>query len=110
LGGQGPSAAASSDLTDSSDSTGAPRLAPGLRDRSVLLISGLYDGELWVPQLPQLDHMHLPLYRALRAEEAPDVGFRLFMDEHAFAASRTELAESLLSWLRSCEAGTPCGG
>jgi hypothetical protein len=68
------------------------------------------EGESWVPQLPQLEHMHLPLYRALRAEEAPDVGFRLFMDEHAFAASRTELAETLLRWLRACEAGTPCGG
>ena len=62
---------------------------------------------LW---MPQLEYMHLPLYRALRAEGAQDVGFRLFIDEHAFAASRAELAEALLGWLRACEAGTPCGG
>ena len=87
-----------------------PRLAPGLRDRSLLLISGLYDGESWVPPTPQLDLMHLPLFRALRAEGASDVGFRLFADEHAFAASRAALADALLGWLRACEAGAPCGG
>jgi pimeloyl-ACP methyl ester carboxylesterase len=87
-----------------------PLLAPGLRDRSVLLISGLHDGESWVPEMPQLDHMHLPLYRALRAGDAVDIGFRLFIDEHAFAASRSELAEALLGWLRACETETPCGG
>lgn len=38
------------------------------------------------------------------------VGFRLFMDGHAFTASRAELIEALLGWLRACEAGMACGG
>jgi hypothetical protein len=46
----------------------SPRLAAGLRERSILLISALHDAETW---MPQLDSAHLPLYRALRAVEAP---------------------------------------
>jgi hypothetical protein len=70
--------------------------------------AGLNDAETW---FPQLEHCHLPLYRALRAAGAPDLSFRLFMDEHAFeTSSRPALAQALLARLRACEAGSPCSG
>ncbi len=88
------------EFTEAPESFSLPRQAPGLHDRSVLLISALHDAETW---LPQLEHMHLPLYRALRAEGATDVRFRLFIDEHTFAASRAILAGAVLDWLRERE-------
>lgn len=106
-GGPEDSAGFWREFRDSPELFSLPLLAPALRDRSILLVSGLYDGD---PPMPQLEHMHLPLYRALRAAEAADVGFRLFMDEHAFTASRAQLSEALLDWLRACEEGIPCGG
>lgn len=77
-----------------------PALAPGLRDRSLLLISGLDDTNVLIPQL---EEMHLPLYRELRELGATDVRFRLFEDGHAFSSSRAELVQALLDWLRGWE-------
>ncbi len=77
-----------------------PALAPGLRDLSLFLISGLDDANALIPQL---EGMHLPLYRALRELGATDVRFRLFEDGHAFSSSRAELVEALLDWLQGWE-------
>lgn len=77
-----------------------PALAPGLRDLSLFLISGLDDANALITQL---EGMHLPLYRALRELGATDVRFRLFEDGHAFSSSRAELVEALLDWLQGWE-------
>ena len=83
-----------------------PALASSLKDRSLLLISGLDDVNTLIPQL---EVMHLPLYRGLREAGADDLCFRLFEDGHAFSSSRVKLREAILDWIRTCDEQTPCG-
>lgn len=67
---------------------------PLLLDRQVLLIAGLDDSMVTME-----NHM-LPLYRSFQIQNANDVKFVVFQDDHSFQQSREEIAELLINWIK----------
>ena len=71
--------------------------APLLANKHILLIGG------WDDTRSSLESHLLPLYRALKNEDAKDVIITAVQDNHSFANSSTELVEIILDWLLSIE-------
>ena len=71
--------------------------APQLASKHILLIGG------WDDPNVKVEHHLLPLYRALKAENAEHVTIEAFQDNHAFTAMREQLAESLIKWMHSVQ-------
>lgn len=69
------------------------RLAPGLIDRGVLLIGG------WDDTNVKIERHLLPLYRNLIFGGSDRATILAFQDDHAFANSREDLADTILAWL-----------
>lgn len=67
--------------------------APKLADREILLIGGWDDVNVTIE-----NHL-LPLYRALKKENAQDVEFTVYHTDHSFANVRDELAGDIVEWI-----------
>jgi len=71
--------------------------APLLAEKNILLIGGWDD--TWISFE---DHL-LPLYRALKNENAEKVKITAVQDNHSFRNSGAELAQIIIDWLRTVE-------
>jgi len=69
--------------------------APLLAQTPILLIGG------WDDTRSSLEHHLLPLYRALKKENAKRVEITAVQDSHSFKNSGEELARIIIDWLRS---------
>ena len=69
--------------------------APKLADRDILLIGGWEDVNITIE-----NHL-LPLYRALKKENAQDVKFIAYHADHYFVNVREKLAEDILEWINN---------
>ncbi|NOR18232.1 alpha/beta fold hydrolase, partial [candidate division WOR-3 bacterium] len=67
--------------------------APKLADREILLIGGWDDVNITIE-----NHL-LPLYRALRKENAQNVEFIAYHTDHSFVNVRDKLAEDIIKWM-----------
>lgn len=67
--------------------------APKLADREILLIGGWDDVNITIE-----NHL-LPLYRALRKENAQNVEFIAYHTDHSFVNVRDKLAEDIIEWI-----------
>ncbi len=72
--------------------------APLLASRNILLIGG------WGDMGNSVERMQLPLYRALKKQNAQNVTITAFQDNHAFQNSREDLADVIISWITVSEA------
>jgi uncharacterized protein len=68
---------------------------PELAKHDLLLIGGWDD-----PAIP-IEHHMLPLYRALKAVDAPRVRIAALQDSHIFEHTRAELAQIVIDWIKS---------
>lgn len=71
------------------------KCAPLIANRKILLIAGFDD-----PMVTMENHM-LPLYRALQNENAENVRFVAFQDNHSFRKYREEIAWTILNWINN---------
>lgn len=67
--------------------------AAALADRRILMIGGWDDGNITI------EHLLLPVYRALKANGAKNVTFLAYQDGHGFSRVRGELAGDIATWL-----------
>lgn len=70
------------------------RHAAVLSDRDILLIGG------WNDPYVTIEAHVLPLYRSLTDTDAEHVRLEVFQDNHDFGATRTELKDTIDSWLK----------
>jgi pimeloyl-ACP methyl ester carboxylesterase len=68
--------------------------AEALSCKDIFLIGG------WRDQTNDIEHHILPLFRALQRHEAKQVQIEIFDSDHSFSNVRSQLADSILSWLR----------
>lgn len=71
--------------------------APFLAPKRILLIAG------WDDYNVSVENRILPLYRALKNENAQNVKITAVQDDHSFKNSRTELAHIIIDWLISID-------
>jgi len=71
------------------------KCAPLLVQKDILLIGG------WDDQNVTIDNHILPFYRALNIVQADRVKIVAFQDDHFFRKTRTELAETIIGWLKT---------
>jgi fermentation-respiration switch protein FrsA (DUF1100 family) len=71
--------------------------APLLAQTPILLIGGWDDTNI------SIDYHLLPLYRALKNENAKKVKITAVQDNHSFRNSSSELAQIIIDWLRTVE-------
>ncbi|MGB2956538.1 MAG: alpha/beta fold hydrolase [Anaerolineales bacterium] len=71
------------------------RSAKLLANKDILLIGG------WDDVSVSLEHIILPLYRALKKEKAKNIQIVAFQDTHAFRNSRATLAQTIIEWLKN---------
>ena len=71
------------------------RCAPLLASKGILLSGG------WNDIQTTMETFILPLYRALQKEGAKSVRFIAFQDDHYFQKSRQELADAVITWLKT---------
>jgi pimeloyl-ACP methyl ester carboxylesterase len=71
------------------------RKAPLLADRDILLICG------WDDPMVTVEGYILPIYRALRNENARNVRIVGFQDDHTFSKSRDEVARAIADWIKA---------
>ena len=69
--------------------------APNLAQKEILLLGGWDDVNVTV------DNQLLPLYRALKKENAQNVKFIVYQTDHSFSNVRNELAEDIIKWLKA---------
>ncbi len=69
--------------------------ASALAEKDVLLIGGWDDANV------TMDHHVLPLYRAIKNEQAKNIKIVAFQDDHSFKNYRAELAQTIIDWLNS---------
>jgi dipeptidyl aminopeptidase/acylaminoacyl peptidase len=69
--------------------------APLISDRNILLFAGIDD-----PMVTMENHM-LPLYRTLKNENAYNVKFVTFQDDHSFKKSRDKISEIIIDWVKN---------
>lgn len=67
--------------------------APKLADREILLIGG------WDDVNVTIENNLLPLYRALKKENAQNVEFIAYHTDHSFVNVRDKLAEDIIKWI-----------
>jgi len=80
-------------LVDSVDFYDLRLSAPKLADRKILLIGG------WDDRNVTIDNHLLPLYRALKKENGPNVEFIAYQADHSFSNVREKLAEDIVEWI-----------
>lgn len=68
--------------------------AEALSNKDILIIGGWYDQE------NTIEHHVLPLIRALQRHKANDVRIEIFDADHSFMNVRSQLADTIVSWLR----------
>jgi len=68
--------------------------AEALSSKDILLIGG------WRDQANTVEHHILPLYRALQKHGAKQVRIEMFDTDHSFANVKSQLADTVVSWLR----------
>jgi dienelactone hydrolase len=83
------------ELIDNEDVYDLRLSAPKLADRDILLIGGWEDVNITIE-----NHL-LPLYRALRKENAPSVEFIVYHTDHSFKNAREKLAEDIIEWINN---------
>lgn len=71
------------------------RSTPLLAQKNILLVGA------WDDVNVTMDHHILPLYRALKKEQAQNVKIVAFQDSHAFKQSRAELAWAIIEWIEA---------
>ena len=81
------------ELAENQDIYGLIENASNLSSRSVLLIGG------WEDKAVTVDHMLLPLYRALKDAGAEDVTFLVYHAGHGFRSVRDKLTHDLIEWI-----------
>jgi pimeloyl-ACP methyl ester carboxylesterase len=69
--------------------------APLLAQKDILLIGG------WDDNAVSIEHIILPLYRALINEKAKKVKITAVQDNHSFRNSRIELAQMIIEWIKT---------
>jgi len=69
--------------------------APLIADRKILLFAGIDD-----TMVTMENHM-LPLYRALQDENAENVKFVTFQDDHSFKKSRGQISDIIVNWVKN---------
>ena len=69
--------------------------APLLVQKDILLIGG------WDDHKVSIEHIILPLYRALINEKAKNVKITAVQDNHSFRNSREELAQTIIEWIKT---------
>jgi len=69
--------------------------AKALSDKDILIIGG------WRDQENTIEHHILPLFRALQKHGAQQVEIGMFDTDHTFTNARNQLAERIVSWLRT---------
>jgi len=69
--------------------------AKALSDRDILIIGG------WRDKGNTIEHHILPLYRALQKHGAKQVQIEMFDTDHPFTNARNQLADRIVSWLRT---------
>ena len=65
-----------------------------LVQKDILLIGG------WDDHKVSIDHIILPLYRALKNEKAKNVRIAAFQDNHSFRNSREGLVQTIIKWIK----------
>ena len=68
-----------------------------LAPKDILLIGG------WDDHNVSFEHIILPLYRALKNEDAKEVRIKAVQDDHSLNNSRAELAQIIIDWLISID-------
>jgi pimeloyl-ACP methyl ester carboxylesterase len=63
--------------------------------KDVLIICG------WDDPLATVDQYMLPLYRALKKNDAQNVSITAFQDNHFFRNSRPEIAQTIIKWIKT---------
>lgn len=71
------------------------RNASLLTEKDILLICG------WDDAAATIEGYILPLYRALKKENAQNVRIIAFQDDHSFSKSRDEVAQAIADWIKS---------
>lgn len=67
--------------------------AAKLADRNILLIAGWDDLNI------SIEHLILPLYRAIKAEGSENIRIAAFQDGHGFRGHREALGDTVISWI-----------
>ena len=70
------------------------RNAPKLADRDMLIIGG------WDDNSVSLERHIIPLYRALKNNNALNIEIDALKDDHSFSKTRDKLAQILIDWIR----------
>lgn len=55
----------------------------------------------WDDPMATIDQLILPLYRALKKDNAQNVSITAFQDNHSFRNSRPELAQTIVKWIKT---------
>jgi dienelactone hydrolase len=66
-----------------------------LANKDILIICG------WDDPMATVDQYVLPLYRALRKDNAQNVSITAFQDNHFFRNSRPDVAQTIINWIKS---------
>ncbi len=82
-------------IIESNPSLDLRNCAPLLAQKDILLIGG------WDDRNVSIEQIVLPLYRALKNENAQKVKITAFQDNHSFRNSREEVAHTIIEWIRN---------
>jgi alpha/beta superfamily hydrolase len=66
-----------------------------LAEKEILIICG------WDDPLATVDQYILPLYRALKKDNAQNVSISAFQDNHFFRNSRQDVAQTIIKWIKT---------
>jgi dipeptidyl aminopeptidase/acylaminoacyl peptidase len=55
----------------------------------------------WDDTMATIDQLILPLYRALKKDNAQNVSISAFQDNHSFRNSRPEVAQTIIKWIKT---------
>jgi dipeptidyl aminopeptidase/acylaminoacyl peptidase len=66
-----------------------------LAEKDILIICG------WDDPLATIDQYILPLYRALKKDNAQNVSISAFQDDHFFRNSRPDVAQTIIKWIKT---------
>ncbi len=69
-----------------------------LAEKDILIICG------WDDPLATVDQYILPLYRALKKDNAQNVSIAAFQDNHFFKNSRPNVAQTIINWIKTASA------
>lgn len=66
-----------------------------LAEKDILIICG------WDDPLATVDQYILPLYRALKKDNAQNLSISAFQDNHFFRNSRQDVAQTIIKWVKT---------